>query len=707
MNNKTSLGVGVIGAGAISGIYLENMVRRFSQLDVIAVAANHLEHARKRAEEYGLEACTVEALLADERIELVVVLTPVGAHYGLIKAALQAGKHVYTEKTMTDDPAKARELLALAEEKGLYLGAAPDTFLGAAWQTARAAIDSGAIGTVRSFAISANRDNRLLLSLFPFLRQPGAGVLYDYGVYYLTALVSLLGPVVRVGGLVERPCPDHRNVVPASPEFGQRIAAPNESRVSAVLQLASGVSGTLHIDADSVLTDQAFFAVYGSEGILYLTDPNQFGGTVRLLANTTDWSAPARPVELWNCAGYGDNARGLGPAEMADAILAGRKNRAGKEMASHVLEVLNGILRCGESGAFTSIASACERPAPMEPRSTHIKNIGHVSFQVRDMEPMLGFYRDLLGMQSQFILTVGEFAESLRAQNGGRIPEDSAAYLRSMGEDPDRPWIVYLRMADGQFLELFYDMGGNDRSIEDRRANYGYIKVNYETADAAALRDRLAAGGVRLLEDLHTTVDGSLEFAVLDPEGNEVQFTQYPPESPLPLEEDPDLQVCSRVRHTTQAAFQVKDPVNMELFYCRGLGLKKVLTLTWGDLARAMRRAGQGDEQTLRTLEARGDRPWIDYIQAGPRQFIELFHTDGQTLREERDLRGTYGYQHICLETGDINSAYEAVLANGLTPDTPISKGADGAYQFWLVDPDGNRLELMEYAPGTKQLMAN
>lgn len=701
---KESLGVGVIGAGAISGIYLDNMTKRFPQLNVLAVAANHVEHAREKAEAYGLEACTVEALLADPRIELVVVLTPVGAHYALIKRALLAGKHVYTEKTMTDDPARARELAALAEERGLYLGAAPDTFLGAAWQTARAAIDSGAIGAVRSFAISANRDNRLLLSLFPFLRQPGAGVLYDYGVYYLTALVSLLGPVARVGGIAERPCPDHRNMVPASPEFGQRIDAPNESRVSAVVQLRSGVSGTVHIDADSTMTDQAFFAVYGSEGILYLTDPNQFGGTVRLLPNATDWDHPAQPVELWNCAAYGDNVRGVGPAEMADAILAGRSNRASKEMAYHVLEVLSAILAGGEKGAFADIASACDRPAPLPPRAVGMRNIGHASLQARDMDAMLHFYGDLLGMKRQFTITVGDFARSLRAQYGGDIPAGEAAYLRSMGEDMDRPWIVYLCLADRQFLELFYDMGGNDRVIGDRRANYGQIRTNYETADASALRDRLAAGGVRILEDLHTTVDGSLEFAVLDPDGNEVQFTQYPAASRIPLEDEPGHGICSQVRYTTQVAFQVKDAVNMELFYCRGLGLKKVLTLTYGDLARSMRGAGQGEEQALRELEAMGDRPWIDYIRVAPHQFIELFHTDGRTLREERDLRGTYGYQHICLEVADIEAAYEAVTANGLTPDTLISKGADGAYQLWLTDPDGNRLELMEYAPGAKQI---
>ena len=554
---KETLGVGVIGAGSISGIYLKNMTERFPQLDVVCVAANHLESAKARAAEYGLEGCTVDALLADPRVEMAVILTPVGTHYELIRRALLAGKHVYTEKTLTDDPEKAAELLALAEEKGLYLGAAPDTFLGAAWQSARSAIDGGLIGRVTGFSIAANRDNRVLLSLFPITRQPGAGVLYDYGVYYLTALVSLLGPVARVGGMTTHAYDSMVNTVPGAGDFGANLPAPNESRAAAVLRLESGVTGTMLIDADSHITDQAHFAVYGTDGILYLTDPNQFGGTVRFLPNVTDWNTPSLPMDLWNYSAYGDNCRGLGPAEMADAILHDRPNRANKHLACHVLEVLTAILRGGENGGFADISSTCDRPAPMEPRDTFVRNIGHVSLQGKDMDAMLDFYGEKLGMRRQFTLTVGDFAASLRAQYGGDIPADQRAYLKTLGEDPDRPWIVYMKLADGQFLELFYDMGGNGRTIENRRDNVGFVKFNYEVANAAALREKLAAAGVKIVRDLHTTVDGSTEFAVLDPDGNEVRFTQYPAHGRIPLTADPAHESCSQVLYTTRAAFQV------------------------------------------------------------------------------------------------------------------------------------------------------
>ena len=166
------MNIGVIGSGAISGIYLKNLTENHPNIRVAALASRHPENARKRAQQFGLRACTVEELLADPEIEMIVNLTPVGVHYEIIRRCLEAGKHVYTEKTITDHYETAKELLTLADEKGLYLGSAPDTFLGSALQAARAAIDGGMLGRIHSFAISANRNNDLLLSVFSFLREP-------------------------------------------------------------------------------------------------------------------------------------------------------------------------------------------------------------------------------------------------------------------------------------------------------------------------------------------------------------------------------------------------------------------------------------------------------------------------------------------------------------------------------------------------------
>lgn len=713
--------VGVIGSGAISDIYLSNMIEKFDNLEVICIASKHPEHAKAKAEKYNIAACSVEELLENSEVEMVVNLTPASVHYELIKKALLAGKHVYTEKTMTDEVNKAKELVELAEEKGLYLGSAPDTFLGAALQTARRAIDDGILGEIHSFAISANRNNDLLLSVFSFLRQPGGGILYDYGVYYLTALTSLFGSVKRVGSVIGRPYPTHVNIMPMSPEFGQVMDTPNESQVSAVLVMENGVTGTLHIDADSHFADQSYFAVYGTKGILYLTDPNGFGGQVRFLPNPANPMKPEPETVLWKFSPYEENSRGIGPSEMADAITHGRKNRASKEMAYHVQEVLDAVLSGGEQGAFSDIQSVMERPELLPQKKVPIKNIGHTSFQMRNEEEMLHFYGEILGMKKLFTLTMGDLLDSVREQRSKEetageadgavsIEEEQRAEWKKRLEDmkqmAGRPWITYMKLADRQYLELFHDLGRPMEHIENRRDNYGYTKCNFEVDSIQEIRDRLAAAGVEIKEDIHPVVDGSLEITVFDPDGNEVQFTQYAQgEQAMIHLGDDRRECCSFVKYTTQVAYQVKDAVNMAAFYCCGLGLKKAMTLTYAQLYHAMKDGGVADEKTLMGLRMLGDQPWIDYIEVAPHQYIELFYSAGEEKKVVTDLSGCDGYQHLCLEVSDIHAAWDACLANGLTPDTPISLGADGAYQFWLVDPDGNRLELMEYAEGAKQLL--
>lgn len=362
---QKQLRVGVIGCGAISDIYLKNMINEFDNLEVAACAAGHLENALKKAEQYGIKGCTVEELLADDSIDMVVILTPAPTHYELAKKALEAGKHVYTEKTMTITPKTAQELVKLADEKGLYLGSAPDTFLGASWQTARKLVDEGKLGEITSFQISANRDLDLLTSVFGFLRMPGGGICYDYGVYYLTALVSLLGPVKEVSAKVRNLKPVRVNIAEQSPEYGKEFAYPNESQVCAVIELESGVMGNFALNGDSVLQDQAMFILYGTKGILKMTDPNQFGGKNVFMANSYDFSKPPVWEEVDNTFAHEENSRGIGPSEMADAILSGRKNRAGKEMAYHVLDIIDKMMKSSDSGHFEKVESTCRRPEAM------------------------------------------------------------------------------------------------------------------------------------------------------------------------------------------------------------------------------------------------------------------------------------------------------------------------------------------------------
>ena len=360
---KKTVCVGVVGAGAISDIYLKNMTGKFDNLRVKAVAARHLEKAREKAARYGLEACSADEMLADPEIEMIVNLTLVGSHEEITRRALEAGKHVYTEKTITDSFDSARALCRLADRKGLHLGSAPDTFLGSSLQSARRALDQGILGDITGFSATVNRNNDILLSLFPIGRLPGAGICLDFGVYYLTALVSLLGPVAETAAFVRAPYPRHKNIIPGSPEYGQWFDSPNESEVSAILRMKSGVSGTIHLNGDSNLKEQENFIILGTRGMLYLTDPNKFGGTVRFLPNVMDFNAPDAFEPLSPGNRFSENERGLGASEMASAILGGRPGfRTSKELGLHVLEVLQGILKSGGDGTFHTMTTSCGIP---------------------------------------------------------------------------------------------------------------------------------------------------------------------------------------------------------------------------------------------------------------------------------------------------------------------------------------------------------
>lgn len=354
----------VIGSGRISWEYLNNMMHVFNNLEVVACSSANMDNARKRAAEFGIEARTNEAIFADPEIELVVILVPAPAHAALIEQALLAGKHVYTEKTMTVELEDARRLVALAKEKGLYLGSAPDTFLGAAWQTARKALDDGLIGDVVSFSMNVNRNIDFMASLFEFLRLPGGGFAYDYGVYYLTALVSLLGPVDSLFSVVKNKAEVRINCAEMSPDFGKPYPYENESQIYALMNLESGITGTVSLDGDSALQDLALFYIYGSKGVLKLTCANDFGGEVTLIPSSFD-PEEAKPRVLPNTSPIADGNRGIGPAEMADAILGGRPNRASAKMAFHVLDIISQMMASSETQQLVKVESSCEKPAAL------------------------------------------------------------------------------------------------------------------------------------------------------------------------------------------------------------------------------------------------------------------------------------------------------------------------------------------------------
>jgi predicted dehydrogenase len=375
--------VGIIGAGYISEIYLANLTTRFDNLRVVAIADLMVERARERAAKVGIAAMTVGELLADPVIELVVNLTIPLAHAEVALAAVSAGKSVYNEKPLTETREQGKALLALARERGVHVGGAPDTFLGGGLQTARKLIDDGAIGL--PIAATANMYTRGHERWHPdpaFYYQPGAGPMFDMGPYYVTAVVSLLGPVVRVGSSAGISFPER--TITSEPKRGEIIQVNTPTHIAATLDFATGAIGTITTSFDLYDTTHSVLTIYGTEGTLRLPDPNTFGGAISILqsaahkAQRDPLSVGRRPGEeavaptsdpIWEDVppthGFTDNSRGLGVADLARAIREGTPARASGDLAYHVLDVMHATLESSDEGRHILIESTVDRPAPL------------------------------------------------------------------------------------------------------------------------------------------------------------------------------------------------------------------------------------------------------------------------------------------------------------------------------------------------------
>lgn len=356
--------VGVVGTGMISDIYFKNMTKKFSNLEVVSCCARHMEHAREKAEKYRVKAYTYEEMLSDSEIEIIVVLTGIEAHFELIRDALNHGKHVFTEKTMSVDLKQSKQLAEMAQSRGLYLCSAPETFLGSALQTARKAIDENLIGEIYSFHISANRNLDCLAAMSRYLRQPGGGLCQDYGVYYLSALCSLFGGVDKVTGISRNNRPVRVNSYPKSTEYGENYIYDNESQVAAVISMRNGITGTFALHGDTNFVDQADFVVYGTKGILKLGDANRFGGEIIMIPTMYGIEKDKKIQVLQAVSDFNENCRGIGVSEMADALMKGKQSRLDHRFAYHVFEVIEAINQCGEMGGWNRVSSPCDRPEP-------------------------------------------------------------------------------------------------------------------------------------------------------------------------------------------------------------------------------------------------------------------------------------------------------------------------------------------------------
>ncbi|WP_431246681.1 Gfo/Idh/MocA family protein [Leifsonia xyli] len=356
------VGVGVIGAGVISNQYLENLTR-FPDLDVRFVADIDLERAKAQAEKYGVPGSgSVEELLADDAIEIVVNLTIPKVHVEVALQALAAGKNVWSEKPFSLDRASGRELLEAAHAKGLRVATAPDTFLGSGIQSARRLIENGDIGApLTALTLMQSPGPESWHPNPDFLFQEGAGPLFDIGPYYLTALVQLFGPVARVSASASKA--RESRVIGSGPRAGEEFSVTVPTHVSALYEFESGQTAQAVFSFDSKL-GRTQFEVAGVEGTVVVPDPNTFEG--ELLVHGADG------IQTLPSTGTTDT-RGIGVVELARAIRAGVPERASGEQAYHVLDVMVSTIEAGESRTPVEVESTVDvapaLPEDWDPRA--------------------------------------------------------------------------------------------------------------------------------------------------------------------------------------------------------------------------------------------------------------------------------------------------------------------------------------------------
>lgn len=359
MDDMKKIKAGIVGCGNISEIYLQN-VKRFDSFDIVACADLDVNLAKQRAEEFDIpKACTTEELLADSEIDLVINLTTPAVHANIDLAALESGKHVYSEKPLAVTREEGRQVLATAEAKNLLVGSAPDTFLGGGIQTCRKLIDDGWIGDpVSATAFMMNHGHERWHPNPDFYYQEGGGPMFDMGPYYLTALVTLMGPIERVTGSAKITFPER--TITSELKYGEKIQVKIPTQINGILDFKSGAVASIITSFDTWHHNLPNMEIYGTKGSLVVPDPNTFGGPVYIRRHDQNsWS------EIPLTHGFTDNSRGLGVADMAYSILKGETPRADGELAFHVLDVMHGFLEASVANKHYKPMSTCEKPRPL------------------------------------------------------------------------------------------------------------------------------------------------------------------------------------------------------------------------------------------------------------------------------------------------------------------------------------------------------
>ncbi len=371
--------IGILGAGVISRTYLADIKAFYKNLEVIACADIDVELSQKLASEFGIKkAYTSEELLKDDEVEIVINLTPPQFHVELNKQIIAAGKHLFSEKPFAPNLVAAKEVLDLADAKGVKVGCAPDTFLASGLQSLRYYLDANLIG--KPFFVTANMTTFGVETWHPNpapFYTKNSGPLFDMGPYYLSAIVALLGPIESIAAFAAKGS-DTRHIY-VGREAGTDMKVELPTHYSSILRLKSGVVVNFIISFDIYRSNLPMFEIYGDGGTLTYPDPNFGGGTPRVYRKEqyTDTvyqkteEAITRKNRFYELPELyprvKDYSRGIGVLDLAKAIEENSNNRANGSLIMHITEAIEGIMISSVNGEFYKMTTTCERPEPLKP----------------------------------------------------------------------------------------------------------------------------------------------------------------------------------------------------------------------------------------------------------------------------------------------------------------------------------------------------
>ena len=366
--------IGLIGCGHIAETYFR-AEKYFNNIKIIKCADINLKASKRCALKYGIKFLTVNELLKDKEVEIILNLTIPKAHYSISKNALTNGKHVYSEKPLAINLKDGKDIINLSKKKKLYLGNAPDTFLGGGIQKSKELVEKNIIGKIKLgnavFAfpgIESYHPNPE-----PWFAKNEGGPVIDMGPYYITALVNLLGPAKKVTSTIIQG--QKYRTIGIGPKKGKKFKVECPTTYLSTITFKNNSVIRLTLSFDVIAHQRNHIELYGEKGSMIVPDPNMFGGSVltcnKLGENWKEFKTTKMSLGRINIrtqssraneAPTNANYRGAGLSEMAYSIENKRKHLCNGEISLHVLEIITSIMKAAKFGTSVSINSNCAKP---------------------------------------------------------------------------------------------------------------------------------------------------------------------------------------------------------------------------------------------------------------------------------------------------------------------------------------------------------